>query len=499
MQVSSGTPKLAPSISICSRNESKLKKPNKSMSPTVSFPSNKISRSISSTRSSIPPKKIDAAHSNMLHHHARVENPIINEEKLRKWKQRNYSNHFREGFSDQQSLQVVQSKGNVKNQSNLGPSFLSITFKEPITDPMKHKVSCRKVGQKPYTYKPPLILSQPEYFPTDKSSEGKSLEQIKHINKKYSIVVTKCKSKPSSESTKLKLNPLTLCNEDKLCRELGKQVRPLKKIHQLVNSKGANRNNLRQLANGRNDKSCTSRSEMTTHKIFKHPTTHDDKSIVDSNKLQLINCKCTNEDNSCKDMHNNQYYPRCFGQSSSFSTKENVCLAPKACCCMCKDSNCSTQVDQSDINKILNRIGKYTNNTSCLLHDIVEYRQKNYCETHHSSPKHSQSKPSHQTYILDERLFPVHIENDNANTHSNKDKVHTCPSFNNAKQGIFSKPLVTLKQTQNIPQSVRFDSKLNFSNKPMPNKTEEIIYHHRQSLAPTNSLALKHQKGVMGF
>lgn len=418
-----------------------------------------------------------------------------NTQSLSRWKMRNDSSQIKEAFTENQPQAPSRYSDNVKNQSNIKPSCLSVTYLESnIHKPIASK---SVLIENPKPYKPPLVELDPEYL-TTAPIEVKNIKDFKDINRKYSTLLHKRKTKLFDKSKKFKLSPLKLCDESKLTKAIINKVKPIRKAHSIssniTNQTKCSENEENSYCDDRKNKcsvnNCPSCESILNGARFRKIMAEANENVFDGLSHQKsIRPRDTdigtdflaNKHNShCKKRIISDLFHQRNAQNISF--QDNINYKPKTDICTDEQNNSIL----SDSDSITNDCSDYSEESNypckgcpCPLHNVVLYRQQNFAETHHVSPTNN-SKPCNKSYFLDDRLFPVRL----------REPALTDPEA--LVQNKISKPVVTLnsKQKEKILPGVSVLKSNHLTDDIDRNKMSHLFQ------APTNSLALKYQKGV---
>ncbi|KAI5724966.1 hypothetical protein M8J77_009438 [Diaphorina citri] len=390
---------------------------------------------------------------------------------------RNDSTQIKQTLSAGQFKPISRFTTNLKNQSTVGPFSFHITQKNLVSDEAKTPKWKPQVKQNASVYKPYLAETQPEYLQTSNTDERKNLQQVKDIHKKFNILLDKKPKLCSLDSKKDKFIPLKLCDENKFSKEIFKKVRSIREDHSLITSDKVSRKKNQCSKPSIIPKSCycgqgsdtientfniKSRRQIPSSKRFNHLKSHDEKMI----DKDCLSSHCQNICSSSKFQQPQSVY------KENIYSSEDQWSSPADNFCLCDDA-CSEHNYSED---------EYP----CPLHNVIKYRCANRLDTHASSTDFK-SQPQHQTYILDERLFPVPIQTkqeEEARCVNNVSPPHmiTDPSFHSGRS------LITLKSSL---------GKTSHHKTNTLQKNNEVVQRVARLIpAPTNSLALKNQKGV---
>lgn len=386
-------------------------------------------------------------------------------------------------------------KENRKNISHIGPFSQSITYKPHIQRDFKTGDEDILSKQKTTQYRPYLAETQPEYVGNDDSS-SKSLQEIKDINKKYSSLLGKNKAKRVQlvQTTKRNIfSPIKLCDERKFSRHLISRVKLTREVPQ-ISSANAVRRRKKQLS-----QTSTTFSSRDIGVKSRHSTSKKNRVPLNANasKQEISETHSSN----CRYRNNIDYECHgcpCTPCSASFDensrplasrikSKKNVSNPENFLKCHAGSNSCCYNSSDSEVEDPCQKC-------PCPLHNIIKFRNENFLDTHATPIKDTNSQSKYQTYILDERLFPVLIQ---SNIDGNERSVNKDPA--DLVSSSTHKSFLTLRSTADSTSlQGKTNHKSNLSSQPENSqKTSEPLRRVAQfSLAPTNSLALKHQKGV---
>lgn len=381
-------------------------------------------------------------------------------------RRRNDSTQIINVISDIQPEQKSQIKENLKNLSNIGPSCFSITYEPHVQKEIKPGIKKKPSNPKSSHYKPYLAEIQPEYI--DSFTRSKSLQEIKDINKKFNIVTVKKSNVNKGHIKKTIFSPIKLCDEEKFSKHFIKMVRPSRASEQLIlsNIEKKPRDNLITYSPcnccHKNDVLNKSESKNTSlskgTKVQLHRNTsgntrtykrHEFKNSVSNYKCSDCSAKLFNENNSRESLDIFKKYLSQDCDCYSHRTNVNFC-----------QEDLSNLSDSCESHSLYGEEKNTCLNCPCPLHNIIKFRHENFPDTHASPNKQTKSQPSYDTYILDDRLFPVLIQSNQKETNDIKySKESSTPELSNLKSFVTLKP--TLDPTL-FPGKNRNDPK--FSN-----------------------------------
>lgn len=373
------------------------------------------------------------------------------------------------------------SRENVKNISYIGPSSHSITY-------LLHDLKEIKMGrsqkiqissqEKARQYKPYLAERQPEYV--GNKHRNKSLQQIKDVNKKYNLLLGKNKLNPIQSSKGKIFSPLKLCDQGKVSKKFIDSVTPTRRVQELI-SASSTRGNKNHYCSTSTTLKCRDTNKISTKsrklppKRIKDPLDSNFKQhdISETNSKYDYNQDLDYECSDCFCSTPFVEYSKQRKQKKSLRNLHNF------------DKSNGPTNSCFNSNSELEDPGK---NYPCSLHNIVKFRNENYTDTHTTPTKESNSKLKLQTYIFDERLFPVLIQSKNeTNRTDDKYSANLVSSSILEPIGNASSHLgITLQNSKVTGQPG------NSQNKTSDKLKRGVCISH----SSTNSLALKHQKGV---